>query len=201
MSSLTPEQAREELDQLFADVRQYTPPPAATKTAARPAALPPSNELYSIPEYWVADSHIALIHEETNTLLGNFQSFHHKRDKTARRLVRVTEPVIVTQTEYVRGTQWLFAAPPPLPEPVAHVFTRRLTVDLTLEALLVQADTVELIVHLSYGGITRVELAENTTLHSPDGSHVLHLGGGVNIYPCMGLDAKIALRQAMQMQA
>lgn len=189
------------LDALFADAMRSEArfPSRPTMKAAKPEPVKPVSTLerYSLPENWLQRRGLALIHRESNTLLGNFVEYVHRTEHGARKLIRSDSPIEITGIEHVSGPQWLFAAAD-IPAPERADSTRELLLDLTLASLGVSAAAVGLRVCFQYGGIIRVELRQHTTFHSPDGHTVLTIAAGTNIYTCMDLQAKIDLRKELQ---
>lgn len=158
--------------------------------------ITPTRELWTLPENWLEGRGIALIHEESHTLIGNFREYLHKRVPHTRKLVRQDTPISIQATEHVSGPSWLHIAKD-IPPPFVSTEVRECLMDLTLEHLGIFAEAVELRVYFSYGGIARVELAVHTTFHSPDSRTILTLSAGTNVYLTMGLEAKIQLRKEL----
>lgn len=193
-----------ELDDLFADAAANIRKEAehkrrvmrnATVEATKPITV---SEKYLLPENWLPGRTLALIHEETKTLLGNFREFNHKTERGARKLERVNEPVVVSAIEYVSGKQWI-TQERPIPTPERWTSTRELLLpDLFLQEFNLHAELVEVKVFLAYGGIARVELREHTTFLSPDARTVQTFPAGTNVLEVMGLEAKIELRKELQ---
>lgn len=183
------------LDSLWDEVSPLIERAPSAKTG-KPAAIP-ANHLYSDPEYWTATCGVALIHEETNTLIGNYQEFRHKRDKGCRKLIRTDEPVQIARTERVSGAAWVHLERE-IPVVTASTTFREIILEsLPLASLGVLSGETSLRVCFQWGGITRVELLDHTTFHSPDNRTVLTLGKGTNIYECCDLDTKIAIKQEL----
>lgn len=145
---------------------------------------------------WRRGRGIALIHADSETLLGNFAEWTHPSG--ARRLIRETGPIVVSALERVEGSWWLGEGRRPEERQEWHEQCRVVMQHLHLEPLGVYAPAVELIVYTSYGGIARCETVTET-LFSQDNaaapSVLLTLPARTNILYCMGLDAKINLRR------
>lgn len=155
-------------------------------------------ELFQLDEYWEARRGIALIHEESRTLIGNFKEYVHKRVAGCRKLLRTDEPVQIHATEFISGWEHLGEEIKLRCDPQIWTDTREVVhPSLVLSALGVHAEVVMLRVMLSFGGIARVELAEPTRFTSPDARTILTLSAGVNVLECMSLEAKVALRQEL----
>lgn len=197
------------LDELFAVARRQAarndaeekrlakakPKRLADKTDKEDAPVTPQ-VLFLDPQNWERTRGIALIHADTETLLGNFSEYLHRSVPNCRKLVREDSPIAVTATERVSGGWWLgqhrtFEKPKPW-----H-FTRPAIIHLHLSELRVHSPAAEVTVFLSYGSITRVELAADT-LFAPEGEggeYLLTLPKGTNILEVMSRDCKISLRE------
>lgn len=156
-------------------------------------------ERFTLPQNWERTRVIALIHEETETFLGQFAEFVHKLTPGCRRLVRVTEPTAVGEFEHVSGAHWLNPAPMiSRAADTAEVAEeqREAIVDLHLPELdNVFSPTVEVSVHLLWGGIHRVELVNDTYFYSKDRRVHLCLPAGLDVLEGMSLDCKLKLRE------
>lgn len=141
---------------------------------------------------WTKARGIALIHADSETLLGNFVEYLHPSG--ARKLVRETWPIAISAVERVEGSWWLGEN---RVEPRQEWHTQRpVIMHLYLEPLGVHAPAVELVVHISYGGIARCELSTNTIFRSEsEPLSLVELPAGTNLLDCMALDAKINLRR------
>lgn len=194
--------APDDLSDLWSDAQraERLHPQRPRMTAAKPAlakAIAPS-VLYTDPQYWEPRRGIALIHEASRTLIGNFQEYVHTRSRGCRKLVRVDEPIAIHATEFIHGWEHLGAEERIRFEPQVATETREILLpDLILPALGVHATAVLVRVCLHYGGIIRVELTQHTQLVSPDGRMHLTLTAGLNVLECMSLDSKVALRKEM----
>ena len=186
------------LDDLFADSMQAQSRRPVLK-AAKAAKTPVKTlERYTLPEFWIPARGVALIHAETQTLLGNFQEYTHKIEAHCRKLVRTEEPIVMHLIEYVHGDSWI-TEKPSIARPETWSSSRDLFLpDLILQQLGVHAQEAEVQAILAWGGIARIELLRHTVFHSPDGKTVLTLPAGTNVYECMSLDAKVALRKELQ---
>lgn len=187
------------LESLLAEAR------AAAKAAAPKAkrlsdpAQPKAREdhwLWANPANWEQTTGVALVHAETQTLLGNFTEYRHTTVPGARRLVREDRPIQVTCTETVSGTWWLGTERVVEPRRQWHE-VRPAVLDLSLADLGLFSPAVEVRAHLSFGGIARVELAQATEFARPRGTQLLHLPAGTNILPCMTFDDKLYLRREL----
>lgn len=192
------------LEELFSGAMQQARAEKAAE-AKRPkrikapdSALPP-DELFSNPANWIKGGGVALVHTETQTLLGNFTEWTHKSVVGARKLVREGSPILISSTEYVEGDWWLGKELEVAPQEEWH--TRKAAViHLVLPQLGVYSPSCPVIVHLSYGGIARVELEAPTQFAQVEGApvQILHLPAGVNVLPVMSQDCKIALKMEIE---
>ena len=190
----------EDLNALFKEVRRATfaaKPQAKSKQAA-PVANTPPRQLYLDPANWTRVTGVALIHAESQTLLGNFIEWQHRTQPDVRKLVRTEEIVAVTRTESVSGDWWLGVERRPEPKQSSHE-KRTVFVHLHLRDLGVHSPACEVIACLVYGGIARVELAIDTMCAQEDGSpeQLLMLPAGTNVLEVMTLDCKLALRKEL----
>jgi hypothetical protein len=185
------------LEDLFDDAKQYLPVMRqATPEKKKPVS---TLALYSDPNNWNKGRVICLIHSESQTVLGHFQEYRHKREIGARRLERMEEPAAIHHTEYVSGSWWLGdARKDEIVSPQRWTAERDLLLeDVLLPLLGVHAELVDVRCYLSYGGIARVELIHHTTFHSPDAKVVLTLAAATNILECLDLAGKVAIRKEL----
>lgn len=189
------------LDDLFAQAMAAARHEKKTKelkqlrrTAEKPEARD-VRKVYQDPENWERTRGIALIHKDTQTLLGNFSEYVHKSVPNCRRLVREESPISIAAVEQYEGSWWLEEKRRPEPPQQWHT-KRTVLVHLHLENLGVHCPACELVVCLSYGSISRVELAVDTQLAQENGSpeQMLFLPAGTNVLGEMSLDCKIAVR-------
>lgn len=155
-------------------------------------------QLYQNPDNWERTKGIALIHADSQTLLGNYSEYVHRTVPNCRRLVRESNPISISATETVEGSWWLDDTRRPEPQQEWHV-RRPAIIHLHLQALGVHSPACEVIACLSYGGLTRVELVEKTQLAQEHGKQEQHLflPAGTNVLGEMSIDCKIALRVAL----
>lgn len=190
------------IDDLFADAMQaQRAKPIPQMKVGKVESLKPikTSERYSLPEFWIKGRVIALIHSPSQTLLGTFQEFHHKHERAARKLERLSEPAQVTHQEFVSDPWYLGDDRVLPPTPEKWTAEREILLhDLTLQQMGVHASEVEVKVCLQFGGIGRVELLSHTTFHSPDAKVILTIPAGTNVLECMSLDAKVELRKELQ---
>jgi hypothetical protein len=170
-------------------------PPRGKATSARPA----ETNSYAAPENWEPTCGVTLVHQDTGSVLGVFQEFRHKRDRSARKLVRAQAPLLATKVEEVSGPAWVYLEAE-IPKPSSAETRREILLEsLPLEALGVAISSpVALRVCFLWGGIVRVELLEELTFHSPDSSVILSFGKGTNILPSLDLQTKIRIREELK---
>lgn len=159
------------LDELFKEARAAMRRQKAVD-AAKPKAVKstePTPEV-NLHSNWVAQRSLALVHQETSTLLGTFVEYTNKHFPGARRLVREFSELPVLSSEYVTGV-WGGPVAPEVQAPKRPWnTTRTLTVDLVLRDLHVSAAKVLVTAYYGEGTLDAVELAEATTFASPPGA-------------------------------
>lgn len=157
---------------------------------ATPADL--SDQIYANPANWVKGRCIAVIHSDTQALIGNFQEWLHTSVPSARRLVKSPVPLSVTCVESVN---WgIFAeqhmeplAPRTEPDPTQLTTTLALAFPVTYPA------ECSVAVHYQGGGTARVALTAPVNFTTLEGE-VLSLPCGIDILPCLDRPSKISLR-------
>lgn len=166
----------------------------ARALAAKAPKAPPKYSLAN-SEGWQRTRGIALIHRDTDTLLGNFSEYVHLTIPSARKLIRESAPISVSATEYVEGSWWVAAERKPEPRQAWHE-VRQIILHVVLRELRLHSPICELAVHLSYGAIARVELACDTLFAQTEGTEqFLELPAGTNILEMLDLEAKLAVRK------
>lgn len=187
------------LDNLFATARKTIQQETEAKKAKkirRPEEVEEErvSALYSNPENWTKTRGVALIHGDTQTLLGNFTEYKHKKIPGARKLIREESPIVITGTEIVEGSWWLGEGRKPEPKQDWHQM-RSCILHVHLGELQLHAPAVELNVHLHWGGIARAELAIETVFAQTDASEMLvTMPAGTDILSCMTRDCRVKLR-------
>lgn len=185
------------LESLLAEARAAAVAQAPKRRRTADPTQPHAREdhrLWSDPSNWTRTTGVALMHKETQTLLGNFSEYVHASVKGARKLIREAEPISVTKIEEVTGTWWLGADRTVEPRRQWHE-TRKAAIKVHLAELGVFAPLVMVTAHLAFGGIARVELDEATEFADSDGRQLMTLPAGTNILPCMTFDGKLFLRR------
>lgn len=156
------------------------------------------------PENWELKRTLVLVHEDSNTLLGNFEEHINKLMPTCRRLKRVERPATFATIEYVKGANWL-AQPLGLterePSAVAEEH-REAIIDIHLPELdHVFAPAVLVEVKLIWGGVSRVELMDETRFFSKDKRVQLILPSGMDVLEGMSMESKLKLREWLKGEA
>lgn len=182
------------LDDLFSEAQRAQPIPA--KPTKRPTPeVPRERQLLMDPDQWTRTRGIALIHKETGTLLGNFSEYLHRTIPDCRKLLREEAPISISATETVEGSWWLGEGRRPEARREWHE-QRPAIIHAILPELKLHAPCCEVLVHLSYGAIARVELMMDTRFAQTEGPEALFdLPGGTNILEVMGLECKMNLRK------
>lgn len=156
--------------------------------AAKPAA---PSALYSSPDNWLPGRGIALIHADSQTLLGNFQELLHISDPDARRLVRCEHPIRVDAQEFVSGTWGWVASKEDLSSSAPATLVQRF--DLLLQLAFPECSAeAPVLVHSQGRSILRIELLHPTDFAAEDGNF-LRLGPGTNIQPVLSQLTKVEL--------
>lgn len=155
-------------------------------------------ERFTLPENWELRRTVALIHEESQTLIGNFSEYVHKLSANCRRLVRVLEPTRVDAIEGVTGDSWLNAQPlqPAASTAVPAEEQREAILDLHLPEMdNTFSPAVLLNVTLHFGSVARVELADETRFYSKDKRVQLILPAGLDVREGLSFETKVRLKE------
>ena len=190
------------LDEIFSVARAHAiNEKIAKKHAAERKSIdkPPEQStkaLYLDPKNWTRTRGVALIHEDSQALLGNFSEYLHNSVANCRKLVREETPIAVSATETVSGSWWLETKRKPEPRQEWHE-KRTVIVHAHLSALFLHSPICELIVHLSYGSIARIELALDTQFAAEEehGEQLVFFPAGTDILGVLSLDCKLAIRK------
>ena len=175
---------------------------ARTNTNVSPGKTPKHREeaqtgktLYLDPDNWQRTRGIALIHSDTDSLLGNFSEYVHTKISGCRKLVREPLPITVSGKEFVSGSWWIEQAKRPEARQ-DWLEKRQAILHIYLPELKAHAPACEVVAHVHYGAIARVELAVDTTFAQSEGAEtLLELSAGTNILEVMSLDSKMKLRE------
>jgi len=197
------EEAKIELEELFADAdkARRRDKHLALMDAAKPRRSAPKEEkpsaLFADPKNWQRTRGIALIHADTQTLLGNFSEYRHRTVDGCRRLVKEDELLHVEGTESVAGDFWLGDRKETVVRSTVWNAVRELCINLHLPELQLWNPEADVRVCFEYGSIARVELAADTHFCDGPGPSMMVLPKGVDVYQVMALDAKVKLRAAI----
>ena len=156
------------LDELFKEARAAMRQQKAAD-AAKPKAVKSTEPTLEVNLHsnWVAQRSLALVHQETSTLLGTFVEYTNKHFPGARRLVREFTELPVLSSEYVTGV-WGGPIAPEVQAPKRPWnCARTVVVDLVLKDLHVSAAKARVTAYYGEGTLDAVELAEATTFASP----------------------------------
>ena len=185
------------LDDLFKEVKRTARVMKAAKLDAPP---PDPRAIYTNPDNWTRTRGVALIHSDTETLLGNFSEYVHRSILNCRRLVREETPLAISATERVSGDWWIGKS---LEAPAAREewhSRHELVLHIQLARLGVHSPDCSIITYVSYGAIARVELVSDTTFAQMQGAEqLLFLPAGTNILPELPSDLKIAIRKELEL--
>lgn len=154
-----------------------------------------SKQLYLNDIFWRRTRSLALIHEETQTCLGNFAEYVHTQIRDCRKLLREEAPISIEGVEYVSGSWWMASKHKLEPAKLWHE-RRQVTLALALPELGVKAPKVAVTAHLSNDAIARVELAEKTQFAN-ENETLIEFPAGTNIYELMDISAKIQLKHEL----
>lgn len=190
------------LDDLFAAARraqkeerrrEFAEQAKRPRKAADPEPPVEPAGLFANPENWREGRGLALIHQETRTLLGNFREWTHRSVKDARRLVRSQEPIAVEGVEEVDFGLTANFTPPVAAHKTETV--RQLVVNVALETPRVSAREVLLAVHYYDGWTAKAILVEPVSF--AEGGEILQLPAGVDLLPQMTRETKQELRSEL----
>ena len=179
------------LEALLLDAQLSAP---AKKPKHVPGVTPTTSDLYMNPQNWQRTRGVALIHRDSNTLLGNFSEYRHIKDRTCRKLVREEAPIGVSGIEEVEGSWWIGEGRQAPPKRESWHEQRRALLHLHLPKLRLHCPTAKVVVFLEYGSIRRAELAAQTLFAAEDGSELVELPAGLNVLEVMDHDGKVKLR-------
>lgn len=185
------------LDELWDDTRRNAHVAKVAQKRDAPPEKPDAKRLFLDSENWTRTKGIALVHKETQSIIGNFSEYTHNKLPGVRKLLREEAPIAVSATEIVEGSWWLGEGRKPEPKQVWHE-QRHCIIHLYLEELRVHSPVCEVTAHLSYGAIARVELSLDTQFAQTEGKEqMLFLPAGTNISEVMHLEMKMILRKEL----
>lgn len=179
------------LDELFREAKAAVRAARATKSKLPIPEVDPL-EIWRNPANWTRTRGVALIHEETSTLLGNFTEYVHRTVAGARRLVREQIPMLPDSTEFVQGNWSSFLTTPTMPKQAQHV-SMAATVDLELVSLGAKAPGVSVLAYFDGERLARVELVQRTIFAVQD--QFIYLPKETNILAELSPQAQAQLRR------
>ena len=192
----------EDLEQIVnAGVRHVKAEMAAKRTKTERRSINAADEetarvrwLYANPENWQRGRVVALIHQDTETLLGNFVELLHKTEANCRRLVREPGLTSISGIEYMSGSWWLPEEDRPEPRRSDHIL-RSVVLHVYLDKMQMHCPGCQVDVLISYGAIARIELPVQTMFAAVSGrQEFIMFPAGTNIQPEMSHDSRVALR-------
>jgi hypothetical protein len=200
--SVSDELDLDSLDALFADAKAHLRDKAKAQAKAKkegtPAKIEPSS-LFSNPANWYAARSVALIHQESQTLLGHFRELLHRTVADCRRLVREDSPALIEAVEYVSGT-WGWSPPKALDHQDSTLLETELTLFLSIAMQAQHSAEARIKVVTQGAGILRVELLEQTQFATEFSSAFLTLPSGINLLATLTTASKQAIREALLCQ-
>lgn len=163
------------------------------------AVIAEASTLYSNPENWNPAGSVALLHEESQDLLGFFDSFLHKKIPATRKLVRIPDTDDLPRTyrkEWVSGPEWV-TAPRALPTPVSAIELVEILCPLEMEAIHASCHEAGLEIKLVYGGIVTARLTGPAVFRSA-GDHppsFFEFPANLNIYEYLSRETKVLIKK------
>lgn len=155
--------------------------------------------IFADPENWTFHRHIALVHQETDTLIGNFAEWRHNTAADARKLVRVEQPARADVVEYVSGHHWLpgadLAAPEAAPDPVANW---ECITDLYIPECDAYAPAVMVDVETRGARTSAIRLFDRTRFFNRQRTFHLELAEGTDVLGCLSMDCRNELAREVQ---
>lgn len=186
------------LDELWTDAQAQVKKARRTPSERVLEAEQAKHRVYTNPDNWIKVRGIALVHQETQTLLGNFTEYVHRSVRECRKLLRESDTLEVAAVEFVTGKWWLADTRKPEPVQVWHT-TRSCRVHVYLPDLGVHAPATLLTIFLSHGSIARAELAEDTRLAQwlSQNEQLLDLPAGTDVYEFLAPACKIKIKEEL----
>lgn len=168
------------------------------------AARPKLHAGFYEADSWTHTRTVSLIHQPSNTLLGNFRELYYTGDRVLnlhalipRKLVRVTEPVATDGTEFVTGDWWLQQISERRADPKSWIESRKAIIDIALAECGLYCDSAEVNVRLEYGWIARVELIADTRFTCAERNTFLILPAGLDVLEAMTVEARVGLKEEL----
>lgn len=178
--------------------RDRTVRPSPTKDSrAEVLARPKLTSGFYLPDNWTHTRTISLIHQPSNTLLGNFKEYHYQKVTATRKLVRVEEPCATDGLETVTGDWWLQQATERRTDPKSWIESRQVIIDIALAECGLYCDAATVQVRLEHGWIARVELTSDTRFTCAARNTFLILSAGLDVLEAMSVESRIALKESL----
>ncbi len=189
----------QDLDTLFSQAISQERAARARKAAKPPAPVPATVKNLNDPEFWVHSRNVAVLHAETETLIGNFSEQLHTSLPGVKRLLRLDTPASISGTEYVSGNWWLEGTL--ITKRKSDFIPQNLVLDLHLDTLGLVSAAARIVAYISPdGGISRVDLSAETQFTSEhDGAAFTFLPANTNILPVLSHPCKLALRKELSL--
>jgi len=190
----------QDLDTLFSQAISQERAARTRKAAAkRPVAPPATVKNLNDPEFWLHSRNVAVLHSETETLIGNFSEQLHTSLPGVKRFLRLDAPASISGTEYVSGNWWLEGTL--ITKRKSDFVPQNLILDLHLDALGLVSPQARIVAYISPdGGISRVDLsAETQFTPEHDGAAFTFLPANTNILPVLSHPCKLALRKELSL--
>jgi hypothetical protein len=154
-----------------------------------PASVTPS-AIYTNPANWELGRRLALIHEETGTLLGVFTELLHTSVVDCRRLIRDESVSPVQGVEYVHGEGWLEQSPPLPQQLLTRTVEKVLPLTLTFAFACLGGCSVLAVVTAS--SVVSVRLAQ-AAVFTGGCSEALCLPANTDVWPLLAVETKRTL--------
>lgn len=193
MSSL-PEEV-DPLEALYTSVMIRRTPKQVKKPADPAEGTIPVDSTYSNPDNWERRRGIALIDKESNSLIGNFSEYVHKKFPTTRKLIREHTFISIDATEICEG--YLGAAVEMRLKNQHWEVEHRIVADIQLDEMAVEAPAVQLSVKTRLGAVVRYDLVHETQFASASGGTILILPAETDILAACSTDTKARVRKML----
>jgi hypothetical protein len=184
-----------ELGDLYREVKAIAKTESPIKKMSlSPRGLHASPEtLYSDPKNWTRQRSIALVHLDTQTLLGNFNEFIHNSIIGCRRLVRAKDEKSCAHVEYVTG-RWLGVEEKLTYDTKAYTVLQDILCTLTSPPC---EGLTDLHVFRQDSAVLRAELPSKCIFTTAEGD-AIEFPAGVNIFPHLTREIKILINKESQ---
>lgn len=152
-------------------------------------------EEFAFPsDRWVRVRVFALMHQETNSLIGSYAEYRHVRFPDAKTWIHEEGIALVEGTVWVSGPQWVDWRDTPYEALQRALIEQEAILDLHLPEMGVSALSARVIIMTNWGGLYRIELCEPTQFISPDHLRAITLPHRLNVMEALGVDSKLAAK-------